>query len=89
VGSVGFANAWLALASLAVCAGWVMVATGIFGRWLGWWAIISGIGLALRSQRKDLVVNSAWPSCGWLAARQIAWANWLLPKGWVPVALTR
>ena len=47
VGSIGFANAWLALASFAVCAGWVVVATGIFGRWLGWWAIISGIGLAL------------------------------------------
>jgi len=47
VGSVGFANAWLALASFAVCAGWVVVAAGIFGRWLGWWAIISGLGLAL------------------------------------------
>ena len=47
VGSIGFANAWLALASFAVCAGWVVVATGIFGRWLGWWAIISGLGLAL------------------------------------------
>jgi D-arabinitol dehydrogenase (NADP+) len=26
---------------------------------------------------------------GLSAARQIAWANWVLPRGWVPVALTR
>jgi hypothetical protein len=47
VGNLGFANAWLALASFAVCCGWVVLATRVFGRWLGWWAIVSGIGLAL------------------------------------------
>jgi len=47
VGNLGFANAWLSLASFAVCCGWVVLATRVFGRWLGWWAIVSGVGLAL------------------------------------------
>jgi hypothetical protein len=60
-----FANAWLALASLAVCAGWIMVATGIFGRWLGWWAIISGLGLALS--------RFFWTSEIWLLPYLLFW----------------
>jgi hypothetical protein len=47
VGNLGFANAWLSLASFAVCCGWVVLATRVFGRWLGWWAIVSGVGLGL------------------------------------------
>ena len=69
VGSVGFANAWLALASFAVCAGWVVVATGIFGRWLGWWAIISGIGLALS--------RFFWTSEIWLLPYALFWL-WMI-----------
>jgi hypothetical protein len=69
VGSVGFANAWLALASFAVCAGWVMVATGIFGRWLGWWAIISGLGLALS--------RFFWTSDFWLLPYGLFWV-WMI-----------
>jgi hypothetical protein len=69
VGSVGFANAWLALASFAVCAGWVGVATGIFGRWLGWWAIISGLGLALS--------RFFWTSEIWLLPYLLFWL-WMI-----------
>ncbi|HJY45914.1 MAG TPA: hypothetical protein VJ301_14940 [Propionibacteriaceae bacterium] len=69
VGSVGFANAWLALASFAVCAGWVVVATGIFGRWLGWWAIISGLGLALS--------RFFWTSEIWLLPYGLFWV-WMI-----------
>jgi hypothetical protein len=69
VGSAGFANAWLALASFAVCAGWVVVATGIFGRWLGWWAIISGIGLALS--------RFFWTSEIWLLPYGLFWV-WVI-----------
>jgi hypothetical protein len=47
VGNIGFANAWVGMASFAVCCGWVVLATRVFGRWLGWWAIVSGVGLAL------------------------------------------
>lgn len=69
VGSVGFANAWLALASFAVCAGWVVVATRIFGRWLGWWAIISGLGLALS--------RFFWTSEIWLLPYGLFWV-WVI-----------
>jgi hypothetical protein len=47
VSQLGFANAWVALASFAICSGWVILATGLFGRWMGWWAVVAGIGLAL------------------------------------------
>jgi len=47
VGNIGFANAWLAVASLAVSAGWVTLSTGVLPRWTGWWAIASGAGLVL------------------------------------------
>jgi hypothetical protein len=69
VGSIGFANAWLTLASFAVCAGWVVVATGIIGRWLGWWAIISGIGLALS--------RFFWTSEIWLVPYGLFWL-WMI-----------
>ncbi|HLN77475.1 MAG TPA: hypothetical protein VK204_10560 [Nocardioidaceae bacterium] len=39
VGNIGFANAWLAMASLAVSAGWVTISTGVLPRWTGWCAI--------------------------------------------------
>jgi len=35
------------MASFAVCCGWVALATRVFRRWLGWLAIVSGIGLTL------------------------------------------
>jgi hypothetical protein len=53
------------LPALAVCAGWIMVATGIFGPWLGWWAIISGLGLALS--------RFFWTSEIWLLPYLLFW----------------
>src|SRR5215211_9355943 len=47
MGYDGARSGWLAMASFAVCCGWVVLATRVFGRWLGWWAIVSGVGLAL------------------------------------------
>jgi hypothetical protein len=47
VGNIGFANAWLAVASLAVSAGWVTLSTGVFPRWTGWCAVIGGVGLVI------------------------------------------
>ena len=35
------------------------------------------------------MVSSGGPLCGWLAARQVVSAKSVLPRGWVPVALTR
>ena len=42
-----------------------------------------------RLYRGGLVVSSVGPLCGWLAARQVVSAKSVLPRGWVPVALTR
>lgn len=45
VGNIGFANSWLALASLTVSAGSVSISTGALPRWTGWCAMGIGIGL--------------------------------------------
>ncbi|MFL6043588.1 MAG: hypothetical protein ACJ72M_00555 [Propionibacteriaceae bacterium] len=45
--SLGLANIWLAMGSFAVCCGWVILSTRLVGRWLGWWGIASGVGLAI------------------------------------------
>ena len=46
-GNLGFANIWVAMASFAACCGWVILSTRVVGRWLGWWAIVSGLGLVI------------------------------------------
>jgi hypothetical protein len=47
VGNIGFANSWLALASLSLSAGSVIISTGAQPRWTGWSAIGIGIGFVL------------------------------------------
>ena len=47
VGNIGFANAWVAIASFAVCSGWVILRTGMFERWMGWWVMATGAGLVV------------------------------------------
>lgn len=58
VGNIGFANSWLALGSFAGAAGWVMLASGAWPRWLGWWGVIAGVGMLLA--RFVWTVESAW-----------------------------
>jgi len=43
--SVGFANAWIAIASFALASGWVILSTRALERWMGWWLIVAGVGL--------------------------------------------
>jgi hypothetical protein len=43
--SVGFANIWIALASFAVCSGWVILSTRVLERWMGWWIVVAGLAL--------------------------------------------
>jgi hypothetical protein len=69
VGNLGFANAWLAMGSFAVCCGWVVLATRVFGRWLGWWAIVSGVGLA--------VCRFFWTSEIWFGPYALFWI-WII-----------
>jgi hypothetical protein len=46
-GNLELANAWFAAGSFIGCCGWVQLRTGMLPRWLGWWAVVSGIGLVL------------------------------------------
>jgi hypothetical protein len=46
-GSVGLANAWIAIASFCLSSAWVILSTGILGRWMGWWLVAAGIGLVV------------------------------------------
>lgn len=59
VGNLGFANAWLAMGSFAVAAGWLVLETRVLGRWLGWWAVVAGVGLVL--------ARFVWTSDVWFA----------------------
>lgn len=64
-GNLSFAGAWLAVASLAISAGTLVVVTGLFARWLGWWAIVCGIGL--------VGSRFAWTSGSWLLPYALFW----------------
>ena len=65
VGNLGFANAWLALGSFAVAAGWLVLETRVLGRWLGWWAVVAGAGLVL--------CRFFWTSEAWFAPYFLFW----------------
>ena len=47
VGNLEFANAWFGAGSFIGLCGWVVLRTSVFPRWLGWWAVVSGVGLVL------------------------------------------
>jgi hypothetical protein len=47
VGNLEFANAWFGAGSFIGLCGWVMLRTRLFPRWLGWWGVVSGVGLLL------------------------------------------
>ena len=64
-GNLSFANGWLMLGCFAVCCGWVTATTGFLPKWLGWWALVSGGGLALS--------RAAWTSEVWLFPYGMFW----------------
>lgn len=68
-GSVGFANVWIALASFALCSGWVILSTGVLERWMGWWIVVAGIGL--------VVARFVWTSGVWGVGYALFWL-WVL-----------
>ena len=85
VGNIGFANAWLAMASFAAASGWVVLATGFLPRWTGWCAVASGAGLVVA--RFLWQVEGLWflpyallwvwvvATCIYLIRRRQAWAT--------------
>jgi hypothetical protein len=64
-GNLGFANVWLAMASFVVACGWVVLSTRVVGRWLGWWAIASGLGL--------VISRFVWTSAIWFPPYAAFW----------------
>jgi len=65
MGNVGFANAWIAIASFAVCSGWVILSTRVLGRWMGWWPVVAGLGL--------VVARFTWTSELWTLPYMLFW----------------
>lgn len=47
LGDVSFANGWVAAGAVGICAGLVIVASRELPHWLGWWALVAGIGSVL------------------------------------------
>ena len=69
VASLGLANIWLSMGCFAVCCGWVVLSTSVVGRWLGWWAIASGLGL--------VICRFFWTSEVWLLPYFAFWI-WMI-----------
>jgi uncharacterized membrane protein len=44
LGNLSFANSWVALGAVSLCAGLIIVSAKALPSWLGWWAIVAGIG---------------------------------------------
>ena len=64
-GQAAFANARVALGSFAVCCGWVIASTRFLPRWLGWLAIVGGVGLVLS--------RISWTNQIWLLPYMMFW----------------
>lgn len=47
LGNLSFANGWVATGAVALCAGLLMVSARDLPSWLGWWAIVAGVGQVL------------------------------------------
>jgi hypothetical protein len=67
--NVGFANAWIAVASFALSSGWVLLSTRALERWMGWWLIAAGLGL--------VAARFVWTSDLWTVPYLLFWV-WAL-----------
>lgn len=47
LGNLSFANSWVATGAVSLCAGLIIVSAKALPTWLGWWAILAGIGQVL------------------------------------------
>jgi len=47
LGNLSFANGWVATGALAICAGSILITHRSLPTWLGWWAVIAGVGSVL------------------------------------------
>lgn len=44
LGNLSFADSWVALGAFSLCIGLLMISAEDLPNWLGWWAVIAGIG---------------------------------------------
>jgi hypothetical protein len=81
LGNLSFANGWVALGSFALASGWVMLSSGAFPRWLGWLAVVAGVGL--------VVARAVWTTPVWFVPYTLLWLwvivlSVLLLRRWIP-----
>jgi hypothetical protein len=63
--NIGFANAWVSMGIFAAFSGWAVLKTGVYGRWLGWLMVASGVGLVLS--------RFVWTTDAWLLPYALFW----------------
>jgi hypothetical protein len=47
LGNLSFANGWVAAGAVGICTGLLVLGTTALPHWLGWWALVAGIGSVL------------------------------------------
>jgi hypothetical protein len=47
LGNLSFANGWVAAGAVGICAGLIVLGSRDLPRWLGWWALVAGVGSVL------------------------------------------
>jgi uncharacterized membrane protein len=47
LGNMSFANSWVATGAVAICVGLLVTRSQDLPHWLGWWAIVAGVGSVL------------------------------------------
>jgi hypothetical protein len=47
LGNLSFANSWVAAGAVGICTGLIVLTSRDLPQWLGWWALIAGIGSVL------------------------------------------
>jgi hypothetical protein len=47
LGNLSFANGWVSSGAVAICAGLLFLAARELPSWLGWWALVAGVGQVL------------------------------------------
>jgi hypothetical protein len=75
LGNIEFANSWVALGSFAGFAGWVIISTRFAPRWLGWLAVVGGLGLVLS--------RAAWTSSIWYFPYLVFWIWVIILSAWL------
>lgn len=65
VGNLTFANGWVFLGGWCCCVGWVVLATRWAPRWLGWVAVVAGVGLVL--------ARFVWTAPVWYLPYALCW----------------